>query len=904
MCLYTENMSVYSACVCIHRICLYIVHVFVYRGYIYIVHVFVYRGYMCIYSIIDQMTLGLEFLQSTFGECGRPRVAWHIDPFGHSREQALLFAQMGFEGFFFGRLDYQDKVYREDSKQMEMVWCGSDDLTPPAANLFTGVLPNGYDPPPGFCWDQICANAPIMDDPTMEDYNADSVVANFLSVVILQSQRYRSNNLIMTMGSDFQYENANTWFKNMDKLIALVNAQQINGSKVNVIYSTPSCYLSALNKANLTWPTKSDDFFPYADGPHMFWTGYFTSRPTFKRYERLSNNFLQVCNQLEALTGRAARNGPYGIGDSSVLRRAMGVAQHHDAVTGTAKQHVADDYSLRLSKGWDSCQILISNALSSLLGTKENLVFCNLLNISVCSLTETAKTFSVILYNPLGRSVTWNVRLPVSSSKYLVLGPSGEPIPSEVVPVSDFTKLVRREKGYAEHELVFQALLPPLGFSKFAVGVLATQGLFVKKATIKRKPNSIENKYYKVYFDSETGLISGIRNLEKGISLPLTHSFYWYPASIGDYHNVQASGAYIFRPNQSEPLPFTKRVPTYVVKNSMVEEVYQNFSSGCSQVVRLYKNQKFVEMEWTVGPIPIGDGEGKEVISRFDTGLKTKGFFYTDANGRQIMQRSRDTRKTWKLRQTEPVAGNYYPVNSRIYIKDENTQLTVLTDRSQGGSSIKDGSMELMVHRRLLMDDSRGVGEPLLEPGEYMDGIVARGIHQLLLDSPKDAAEQHRPLAVQGYMSPQIILSSGKGVPYHHKEVPRRKGRFSGLGQSLPPNAHLLTLALRESKVLLRLEHPYQGQESSSYSQPVTVDLQTLFSSMSLSNFEETTLSANQEKRKMKRMSWRTEGASQSVKHLPPPTPLDPSNVTLKPMEIRTFLADVQYSQSPEWKEQ
>lgn len=29
--------------------------------------------------------------------------------------------------------------------------------------------------------------------------------------------------------------------------------QQANGSRVNVLYSTPACYLWELNKANLTW---------------------------------------------------------------------------------------------------------------------------------------------------------------------------------------------------------------------------------------------------------------------------------------------------------------------------------------------------------------------------------------------------------------------------------------------------------------------------------------------------------------------------------------------------------------------------------------------------------------------------------------------------------------------------
>lgn len=65
----------------------------------------------------------------------------------------------------------------------------------------------------------------------------------------------------------------------------------------------------------------------------------------------------------------------------------------------------------------------------------------------------------------------------------------------------------------------------------------------------------------------------------------------------------------------------------------------------------------------------------------------------------------------------QPTAGNYYPVNSHIGIKDVSTnkKVTVLTDRTQGGSVLREGDIELMIHRRLLMDDARGVGEPLNE---------------------------------------------------------------------------------------------------------------------------------------------------------------------------------------------
>ncbi|XP_006900896.1 PREDICTED: lysosomal alpha-mannosidase [Elephantulus edwardii] len=846
-------------------------------------------------AIVDQMTLGLRFLEDTFGSDGRPTVAWHIDPFGHSREQASLFAQMGFDGFFFGRLDYQDKMFRENMREMEQVWRASSSLKPPAADLFTGVLPNMYNPPDNLCWDVLCDDMPVVDDPRSPEYNAKELVTYFLQLATAQARHYRTNHTIMTMGSDFQYENANMWFKNLDKLIHLVNSQQqANGSQVHVLYSTPACYLWELNKANLTWSVKQDDFFPYADGSYKFWTGYFSSRPALKRYERLSYNFLQVCNQLEALAGAAAIKGPYGLGDSAPLREAMAVLQHHDAVTGTSKQHVADDYARQLAQGWGPCEVLLSNALSWLSGSKDKFTFCRELNVSNCPLTQTEERFQVTIYNPLGRKLNWMVRLPVSGSIFLVKDPSGVTVPSKVVALQD-------PEGQ-EHppELLFLASVPALGFSTYSVAQVPARQVKVRPSQPRHQSPVlvIQNEHIRASFSRDTGFLMEIENLDEKLVLPIRQAFFWYNASTGNNQSAQASGAYIFRPSRSKPLPVRHWAEIRVIKNDLVQEVHQNFSAWCSQVVRLYPGQRHLELEWTVGPIPVGDGWGKEVISRFDTLLETNGRFYTDSNGREILERRRDYRPTWNLNQTEPVAGNYYPVTSRIYITDGHMQLTVLTDRSQGGSSLSDGSLELMVHRRLLLDDARGVGEPLQEAGPdgQGPGLWVRGRHLVLLNTARAAASQHRLLAEEVVMAPQVVLAPMGSVPYSLETT--QQTQFSGLLRELPPAVHLLTLARWDPEtLLLRLEHQFAVGEGSdrNLSSPVTLDLRDLFTTFTITHLQETTLAVTQPRDRVSRLQWTTKTGPVTQAE---PFFLDPAAITLQPMEIRTFLASVQWKKA------
>ncbi len=106
------------------------------------------------------------------------------------------------------------------------------------------------------------------------------------------------------------------------------------------------------------------------------------------------------------------------------------------------------------------------------------------------------------------------------------------------------------------------------------------------------------------------------------------------------------------------------------------------FNNWASQEISLYADGQTVEVEWIVGPIPINDNVGKEIIMRYDTDIQSQSKYYTDANGREVLERIRDYRPTWNYSVNEPVSGNYYPINSRIWIKDQNRQLTVLTGKN------------------------------------------------------------------------------------------------------------------------------------------------------------------------------------------------------------------------------
>lgn len=90
---------------------------------------------------------------------------------------ASIFAQLGFDGLLLGRIDFQDKEQRFASQTPEVIWQGSQSLGS-QSKIFTGVMYNTYAPPPGFCFDILCEDEPLIDNKKSPLYNIDRKVQN------------------------------------------------------------------------------------------------------------------------------------------------------------------------------------------------------------------------------------------------------------------------------------------------------------------------------------------------------------------------------------------------------------------------------------------------------------------------------------------------------------------------------------------------------------------------------------------------------------------------------------------------------------------------------------------------------------------------------------------------------
>ena len=316
-------------------------------------------------QIINNMLIGHKFLKEELGVT--THIGWHLDPFGHSSANAALFADMGFDALFYARLDYQDKAKRLEDKSMEYLWRPFDQDKDASTEIFTHAMFDHYYPPPGFCWaTSTCGyyDEPVVHDKNLKTLNYKERIAEMHDWVLHMKDHYRTNNLLVPMGGDFFYKNAHKIFINTDRLIEYFNEEY---DDFELVYSTPGTYLKAVHDSKVTFPVKYGDQLPYAEKANSYWSGYFTSRAVSKGNIRQLERYVALLNTqwtTTILNNKISKNIKEKLlHELQEALRIVGVMQHHDAVTGTERQHVADDYQSQIDDIMNSTRSANTEAL-------------------------------------------------------------------------------------------------------------------------------------------------------------------------------------------------------------------------------------------------------------------------------------------------------------------------------------------------------------------------------------------------------------------------------------------------------------------------------------------------------------------------------------------------------------
>ncbi|OQR75781.1 alpha-mannosidase 2-like [Tropilaelaps mercedesae] len=457
----------------------------------------------------------------------------------------------------------------------------------------------------------------------------------------------------------------------------------------------------------------------------------------------------------------------------SEARQQLGLFQHHDAVTGTSKLYVMSDYAERLFRGIKGAHSVIAHVMQYLQSVRkpnyqpppdqtsydkgyhqDQIPFTTYLQMSekrisfdtlpirvglhlgpsriddLAGQTSTKRTAKVVVFNSHASEVQEAIRVHVTGPVQKVVGPNGRELEFQLNPVWGYSA----ELPTNLYELLFIAELAPLSTTTFEVVRQAVSEksrtpatrirLFLSDSWEKDSPEGekptlsnghlfnfetsddedirMTNGNIHVVFNRSTGLLQSVNG--RTISM-----------SFGAYRSAEFhSGAYLFRPNPMEPRHnVTGRFPVIrLVRGPLMSELIVVYPDTVMQRARVYHKAPGraaltagIELETSFDLSARHDF--LEMYMTFESDVASGQEFFTDSAGFEILRRLRND--------LLPVEANYYPMTEAVFIQDDSSRLTLLADHAHGVTSSKPGHLEVMLDRKLRFDDSRGLGEGIMD---------------------------------------------------------------------------------------------------------------------------------------------------------------------------------------------
>ena len=723
------------------------------------------------FALIDQMIEGHQWLWDNIGV--KPNNTWALDPFGYSSGLPYLYKLAGFENMVILRVHEHVKNELIKQQALEFKWRQSWDQNG-ENDIRTQMMPYKLYNIKHTCGPdhQVCLLFDFRNIPgeisesraePITQFNVDRLSKILLGQYHKKARLFRHNVLLVPLGDDFRYDRNIEWDQQYKNYMMLFN--HMNGQpswNVQARFGTLQDYFNELDvemklDPSLKLPTLEGDFFPYTDEHDDFWTGYFTSRPYDKNLGREVESHIRMADIFNAVAtaGGVSQGRRYMYSDSNLrllenAHQALGLFQHHDAITGTARSYVVIDYENRLNTALMDTQSVIMNAVKHLLSdtmdTKKFVIDID----DAYSMRSVMKSRKVIRVSPLGTDVVFAnslsntrhelVHLLVSADTVEVISHEGDIIPSQMAPVWRTMELVNDQ-----FELVFYVTLPPMSVTTYKVRAASRDKGRKNSASLVRLYNTqdyrvphnirfqvlppggqsilLENDEYRLRFSTRTGLMHTLTTKKTIQTTKLNMQYLMYKS--------RGSGAYIFNPaGPAIDNELSSRPSVRVITGPLMSEIHIIHTSLTSKV-RIYNTTRPLGLAIAVeNVVDMRDLNDKELVMRLSTDILTNGTFYTDMNGLEIIRRKRNPRFG--------VQANYYPMTSMAYIEDTRSRLTVVTGQPLGVTSPSDGSFEVMLDRRLSYDDGRGLGEGVL------DNKVTPSRFFIMLEHPTVAARSQQ----------------------------------------------------------------------------------------------------------------------------------------------------------------
>uniref|UniRef100_A0A8C1R8I7 Alpha-mannosidase n=1 Tax=Cyprinus carpio TaxID=7962 RepID=A0A8C1R8I7_CYPCA len=791
------------------------------------------------FALIDQLVEGHQWLERNLGV--KPKTGWAVDPFGHTPTQAYLLRQAGLSNMLIQRVHYSVKKHFASQKTLEFFWRqnwdqdSSSDILCHMMPFYSYDVPHTCGPDPKICCQFDFKRLPggriscpwRIPPQAITDNNVQERAQTLLDQYRKKSKLFRTNVLLAPLGDDFRYTEAVEWdqqFENYQKLFDYMNSHP--ELHVQAQFGTISDYFEALRKSTgmdpvgmnvgqLALPVLSGDFFTYADRDDHYWSGYFTSRPFYKRLDRVLESHLRAAEVLYSLTlaniQKYGQPNDYPAVDNYKLlteaRRNLGLFQHHDAITGTGKDWVVVDYGTRLFHSiLNVKRVIVSSAHWLVLKDKQTYYHDPSNPVLQMDDVQPAQDalprkiifefFTVprllVVYNPTEQARMSMVTVYVTTPKVRVLNAVG--LRSSKCSSSQLMVFIPRQ-------LSFVAQAAPLGLSVYqlmegmeprteaAKYMILQDGRQISISELEHfqqfyqqdaAPVHIENPHLKLSISTATGLLEKMSLKEDDSEHLIKVEFVWY----GTTSNKDKSGAYLFLPDKEATIYSPSQPPVVrVTKGPLFSEVTTTFTH-ITHTLRLYNIQGVEGQSVEIcNTVDIRGETNHEIAMRITSDLNSKDRFFTDLNGYQVQPR--------KTLAKLPLQANFYPMTSMVYLQDSSARLSLLTAQSLGAASLKSGQLEVIMDRRLNQDDNRGLGQGVL------DNKITANSFRLLLEKRSSAEEESAPYSypsILSHMSYMYLNHPLISMAVSQRSESPSLTPYSPLSASFPCDMHLVNL--------------------------------------------------------------------------------------------------------------